>query len=304
MPDVPITVPKDPVLHVLKSGVPMQETDDLQPQADETSRRLFAEVAPSVVKIQADNGSGSGFYIDKDGDVATDAHVVLGSSKLKVITPDGQTLDARITKLDDINDLAILHIEDPSKTKIQPMQFGDSSALKADQPLWGFGHPAGYAPTYVSPGYFRHSEQASDILATEGENFVSEGKRRLEKLTPEERADADLDMHRSMFNGQVNIQKGDSGGPIADQKGEAVGLNDLSNMRSDSDFTPIEKLRALMDETTPKFNFTYKQTKDGLILTDISRTDGEYRAPFSDHVIIQNSYSPDAVPSYKQQTFN
>lgn len=303
MSDAPATPSKDPVIHVLKNGVTMQESADLQPQADEASRRLFAEVSPSVVKIQADNGTGSGFYVDKDGDIATDAHVILGSSKLKVITPDGQTLDARLTKLDDINDLAILHLEDPSKAKIQPIEFGDSSTLKQDQPLWGLGHPAGYEPTYISPGYFRHTEQAGDILTNEGVNFVNEGKRRLDKLTPKEREDANSDWQRAMFNGQVNIQKGDSGGPVVDAQGKAVGVNDFSNLSSDSDFTPIEKVRALLNETKSKFSFSYKQTKDGLILTDITRTDGDYRAPFADHVIIQSGYSQNPAPNEKIQAF-
>jgi len=42
----------------------------------------------------------------------------------------------------------------------------------------------------------------------------------------------------------------------------------------------------LMHSTKPKFSFVTKQTKTGLLLTDISRTDGTYRGPFVENLLV------------------
>ena len=106
-------------------------------------------------------------------------------------------------------------------------------------------------------------------------------------MTPAELADAKADLARELFNARINVLGGDSGGPILDQQGRVVGINDFSDDKSDSDFTPVEKLIALMNETKPKFNFVHKPDKDGnLILTDITRRDGTVRPPFQDNVIV------------------
>jgi len=273
------------LIHELKPGLEPQKGDGLQPDVDAVTRKLFEDSEKSVVKIKTDDGSGSGFVISKDGDVATDAHVVLGSKRLTVISADGVEHKARLTKLDDINDLAIVHIDDEFSKEIKPANFGSSKDLKSDQPVWAFGHPAGWDPLYVSPGYFRKNETGQDILDGENQAVREHAKNVLSGLTPKEKADGDAELKKPMFNARVNIQKGDSGGPLLDQSGKVVGITDLSNLKSDSDFTPVEQLTALMENKTPKFNFTYKIIDGSPTLTDISRTSGDYRAPFVDNII-------------------
>jgi hypothetical protein len=159
--------------------------------------------------------------------------------------------------------------------------------LKPDQSVWAFGHPEGWEPLYVAPGYFRKAETGQDVLNAENDKVQAHAKTVLALLTPKEREEAYAELKKPMLNARVNIQHGSSGGPLLDAQGNVVGINDLSNLQSNSDFTPVETLIALMNEKTPKFNFTHK-TIDGVpTLTDISRTaSGDYRSPFVDNLIV------------------
>ncbi|MGL1260171.1 hypothetical protein ACSTKG_00300, partial [Vibrio parahaemolyticus] len=80
----------DTIIHELKPGLEPQASEKAQPEVDAVTKKLYEDIAPSIVKIKVDDGSGSGFAIDKDGDIATDAHVVLGNRHFTVITNDGK----------------------------------------------------------------------------------------------------------------------------------------------------------------------------------------------------------------------
>ena len=84
---------------------------------------LFERVSPSVVSIQAmkinkerpqrrfETIVGSGFFIDKDGHVLTNAHVVDGAASLSVTLDNGDKLPARTVGLDPVLDLALIRVE-------------------------------------------------------------------------------------------------------------------------------------------------------------------------------------------------
>jgi S1-C subfamily serine protease len=288
-------------IHELKAGLSPQKPDDPQPEPDAMTRSLFTDVSPSMVKIKVDNGSGSGFVVTKDGDVATDSHVVLGNRHISVITADGVEHKARLTKLDDINDLAILHIEGCLPKDLKPVHFGSSKALQADQSLWAFGHPKGWDPLYVAPGYFRRAETGQDVLDAESQDVRDHASKLTSAMTPKEKQEANADLKRPMLNASVNIQHGISGGALFNQDGDLVGIADLSNMDSNSDFTPVESLIALMNDTNPKFQFKYKVSGSELTLIDITRTSGEYRRPFLDNLIVMNDSHTDSPPINPKQ---
>ena len=276
----------DVIIHELKPGLEPQSSEKQQPEVDAVTRKLYEDVAPSMAKIKVDDGTGTGFAINSDGDFATDAHVVLGNRHVSVITADGKEHKARITALDDINDLAIVHIDGELPKDLKPLHLGSSKDLKPDQAVWAFGHPEGWDPLYVAPGYFRMAETGQDVLNAESAEVQTHAKKIMTGMTPKEREEAEAELKKPMLNARVNIQHGSSGGPLLDKAGNVVGINDLSNLQSNSDFTPVESLIALMNNK-PKFTFTYKTIDDVPTLTDISRTaSGDYRAPFVDNIIV------------------
>ena len=77
-------------------------TDEVASQARE---RLFAQINPSMVRIFSDKGQGSGFFLESNGTIATDAHVVAQLGALVVRDADGKYHRARIEKVDELNDL-------------------------------------------------------------------------------------------------------------------------------------------------------------------------------------------------------
>lgn len=277
------------VIHELRIGLPFSDKDELQPNVDATTRKLFEDSTTAIVKIDCDDASGTGFFIDRQGRIATDAHVVLDSSHLTVTTESGEKKSAKIIALDDIDDLAIIQIDDGTPSTVKPLELGSSNE-KPDDLLWALGHAEGSDDTYISPGYFRRTETINDMLARENDSVKQAAKEKLALMTPLEQKDAKAYLARSTFSGNLNVRSGDSGGPCIDREGKVVGLNDLSDGNSDSTFTPVEKLKELMTQTKPEFNFSYVKTKKGWTLTDITRADGAIRPPYEDAIASTDSH--------------
>ncbi|MFX7705336.1 hypothetical protein ABTJ74_20070, partial [Acinetobacter baumannii] len=57
-------------IHELKIGLPINKDAAQQPHVDKATRKLYADASPSIVKIDIDNGSGSGFFINNKGQIA------------------------------------------------------------------------------------------------------------------------------------------------------------------------------------------------------------------------------------------
>src|SRR5262245_14323455 len=87
---------------------------------------LFEKVSPSVISIQAmkinkerpqrrfETIVGSGFFIEKDGQALTNAHVVDGAASLSVTLDTGEKLSARTIGLDPVLDLALIRVDGKS----------------------------------------------------------------------------------------------------------------------------------------------------------------------------------------------
>jgi S1-C subfamily serine protease len=143
-------------------------------------------------------GSGSGFIVDKDGHVITNAHVVAGAEKLSVTLADGTEVPATLIGSDDLIDVAILKLDLPAGQSVPGVAtFGDSSKLRPGDQVVAIGTALGEFPNTVSEG---------TVNAT-NRSFPSEGG-----LTDWIQHDA-------------NIWHGDSGGPLLNLSGEVVGVN-------------------------------------------------------------------------------
>jgi len=107
---------------------------------------LYERCIPAVVMInvtaQGFSGQGSGFVIDRQGDILTNHHVVDGAETVTVDLHDGQELDAEIVGTDRESDLAVIRVDAASLADITPLVLGDSARVKPGQIAIAMGSPS------------------------------------------------------------------------------------------------------------------------------------------------------------------
>ncbi|MEU3725712.1 trypsin-like peptidase domain-containing protein [Streptomyces sp. NPDC031705] len=113
------------------------------------------QVSPSVVRIdtrtgsaQGGTGTGSGFVLTADGEIATNNHVVAGASEIGVTTSDGKKYEAKIVGTDPDKDLALIKLQGASGLK--PARLGDSDRLKVGDEVVAIGSPDRLTGTVTS----------------------------------------------------------------------------------------------------------------------------------------------------------
>jgi S1-C subfamily serine protease len=184
-------------------------------QAGEIYRRL----APGVVTVislfdggqpllgdqDGEGGQGSGFVINGDGYVATNAHVVTtgtpGSTEraeqVFVEFSTGDRVEARVVGTDPNADVALLKV-DPEGLELTPLTLGSSNRLNVGEPVAAIGSPFG--------------ERQSLTVGV-----VSAVDRNIESLTRFQIGNA--------IQTDAAINPGNSGGPLLDRNGRVIGIN-------------------------------------------------------------------------------
>jgi serine protease Do len=136
---------------------------------------------------------GSGFLISKDGLIVTNNHVINRATEISVSTNDGRKYKAQIIGVDEKSDLALLKINGDSDFKFA--KFGDSNKMRIGDWLIVVGNPYGLGGS-VSVG------------------IVSARSRNVNDIQGDELIQTD-----------AAINKGNSGGPMFNIKGEVVGIS-------------------------------------------------------------------------------
>ena len=157
-------------------------------------------------------GQGSGFVLDGDGYIATNAHVVTSGQgeKIKeardvfVQFADGNQVPARIVGFDPNSDVGLIKI-DGNGLKLVPLALGRSSSVRVGEFVAAIGSPFG-------------EEQSLTI------GVVSATDRTIQALTDFQIGNA--------IQTDAAINKGNSGGPLLDARGQVIGIN--SQIRSSS----------------------------------------------------------------------
>lgn len=173
---------------------------------------VYENASPSVVAIsvttESSGGSGSGFVIDTDGHIVTNAHVVDESDEIIVNFLDGTIVLAELIGLDLASDLAVIKVNLPAN-QLQPIPFGNSDDLVIGQTVLAIGSPFGQRWTLTS-------------------GIVSALDRTIQGLTQFSVG--------GVIQTDASINPGNSGGPLINLNGEVVGVNSqiISQSRSSS----------------------------------------------------------------------
>jgi S1-C subfamily serine protease len=112
-------------------------------------RRTSSPFDFGIPQEQEGTSTGSGFVLDKNGTIATNAHVVDGATKVTVQFGEKASLPARILGVDKSTDLALLKI-DPKGTDLHPLALGSSHGLQVGDPTIAIGNPFGLDRTLTT----------------------------------------------------------------------------------------------------------------------------------------------------------
>lgn len=176
---------------------------------DKTITSAVEKVIPGVVNISEVKhiqdaymqvhpvpGVGSGFIIDKDGCILTNAHVILGSAEITVTLEDGRSFPAIVKGMDTIMDLAVLKID----AKDLPVpEMAKKNDLKIGQMAIAIGSPLGLVggPT-VTMGVISALDRSIQT---------------------------DMTFMEGLIQTDAAINPGNSGGPLVNSSGVIVGIN-------------------------------------------------------------------------------
>ena len=252
-------------LSIVRAGDNLDTVTDCSKEA--AARKIYAEVAPATVKIESSFAIGSGFFVGDGSRIVTNAHVVNGEDGLfDVTTPDKKQYKARIEKLDDVNDLAIIHLEDGAKGD-HVLKLGDSNAVKLNQALYAIGHPLGRSETFISPGYFTAKGDFDKVFGSKDpadKDWLSFLRARND-TDKNVAADAVAITKSPRVEAKMQIEPGNSGGPMVNESDEVVAVSQFgSDSKQYHDFAwavPSEKISELL-KNKPKFEFEYGRVSD------------------------------------------
>ncbi len=162
---------------------------------DPMFRQFFGDQLRRMPKDRVERGTGSGFIINKDGDIITNAHVVSGADKVTVILKDGRQLEGKVLGSDELTDVAVIQVKSDN---LPTVSLGSSQSMQTGDWAIAIGNPLGLDNT-VTAG----------IISAIGRKSGQIG----------------VDKRVSFIQTDAAINPGNSGGPLLNQNGEVIGVN-------------------------------------------------------------------------------
>jgi S1-C subfamily serine protease len=162
---------------------------------DPMFRQFFGDQLRRMPKERVERGTGSGFIINKEGDIITNAHVVSGADKVTVILKDGRQIEGKVLGSDELTDVAVIQVKSDN---LPTVSLGSSQSLQTGDWAIAIGNPLGLDNT-VTAG----------IISAIGRKSGQIG----------------VDKRVSFIQTDAAINPGNSGGPLLNQNGEVIGVN-------------------------------------------------------------------------------
>jgi serine protease Do len=218
-----LTVPKDKILKIEYADADRDDTNDAEQKTDVGSatdsgqsdklyrtadlkktniEKCVAAVSESVVKVSSPGGSGSGFFINEQGYLITNYHVIERETRLEVTmfqrASNGfermKFKKVKIIAMNPFVDLALLKVEDLGDTKIRPAYLGSVDRFQTGEDVFAIGNPLGLERTVTN-------------------GVISTTSRAFEGLT--------------YIQTNADINPGNSGGPLFNLAGEVIGVTNM-----------------------------------------------------------------------------
>jgi serine protease Do len=194
------------------------------PGANRTVRELVQQLGEAVVQVRTPSGLGSGFFINEEGFLITNFHVIEGESQISVEVysqSSGQLerrtyKQVRIVAINKFADLALLKVDDKDTPKFKSVNLGSSDLMSVGESVFAIGSPLGLERT-VTEG----------ILSTKTRQLGGE----------------------LYLQTTAQINPGNSGGPLFSLSGEVVGVINMKLTFGEGiGFAiPVEALRFFLD---------------------------------------------------------
>ena len=162
----------------------------------EQFKNLFPQFGQRPQQPHRAVSAGSGFIIDKAGFIVTNNHVIDASKKITVKLPDGRSFTAKLVGTDPVTDIALLKIN--SDKPLPTVEFGDDKRLRVGDWVVAVGNPFGLSNS-VTAG----------IVSSLGRNIESSQQ------------------YTNFIQIDAPINRGNSGGPTFDLRGQVIGMNSM-----------------------------------------------------------------------------
>lgn len=171
---------------------------------DEMFRRFFGQPpGGGNNRRQTVPSSGSGFLFDASGRILTNNHVVRDASEITVTLSDKRTFKAKVIGQDEATDVAVIQIAATGPLPLLPL--GDSDAIRVGEWVLAIGNPLGELQGSVTAG----------IISARGRSSLN-----IAGGAPD---------YQDFIQTDASINFGNSGGPLVNLRGQAIGINTAIN---------------------------------------------------------------------------
>jgi putative serine protease PepD len=161
--------------------------------------RVYDAASPAVVSVRVGSASGTGFLINRNGIIVTNAHVVADSDQAEVSFGDrGATVPADVLGRDPSSDLSALRVDPGAAERVRPLPLADSDAVRVGDRVIAIGYPLSLdrtATTGIVSGVGREIQAPNGFQIDE------------------------------VIQTDAPINPGNSGGPLLDERGRVIGVN-------------------------------------------------------------------------------